>query len=287
MARRCTCARLLSAVELDPRLRTLPLAVRMLFLLVAEASARMPTAGLLPFRETRRVSLLVSAPETEVETGLETLLREGLLREEAGGLAVPMLLDLPPRAEAARRNGAAGGRPRKGETAEAARERRQREMLLPMPAAKPTETQAEKPAAPATTTVVSSVPTGLVGKSRAPSARETPDWVSLGEEVAELARLDGARGGFDYRPVQTWLAEGATPDQVRAAVQRAASRPTYSPHRVKSIAYFAAAVADERTRARGAAPIVVQRDTAEDAARVAAAERRIQAALRGESVAAA
>ena len=287
MARRCICSRLVAAVEGDPRLRTLPLAARMLFLLVAEAAARSPVPGLLPFREPRRVSLLVSAPETETETQLETLRREGLIRDEGEGIGVPLLLDAPPKAEVARRNGAAGGRPRKGETAEAARERRQREMLLPMPAApaaKPSETQAAKPVSVTTTTSqVSSQSEAQEGKG---SAREAPEWAVLGAEVAELARLDGARGGFDYRPVQAWLAEGVTPDQVRAAVLRAASRPTYSADRVRSLGYFAKAVADERGRP-APSPAIVVRDTAEDAARVAAAQRRIEAALRGYSVAAA
>lgn len=278
----------MAAVEGDPRLRTLPLAARMLFLLVAEAAARSPVPGLLPFREPRRVSLLVSASETETETQLETLRREGLIRDEGEGIGVPLLLDAPPRAEAARRNGAAGGRPRKGETADAARERRQREMLLPLPAAaaaKPSETQAAKPVS-LTTTTTSQVSRSSEAQEGKGSAREAPEWAVLGAEVAELARLDGARGGFDYRPVQAWLAEGATPDQVRAAVLRAASRPTYSADRVRSLGYFAKAVADERGRP-APSPAIVVRDTAEDAARVAAAQRRIEAALRGYSVAAA
>jgi hypothetical protein len=242
----------------------------------------------LPFREPARVSLLVSASETETETQLETLRREGLIRDEGAGIGVPLLLDAPPRAEVARRNGAVGGRPRKGESKEAYRERRQREMLLPLPAAavaaKPSETQPAKPVPTTTTTV--SVSSGS-SEEGGRSARETPAWVSLGAEVAELAGMDGARGGFDYRPVQAWLAEGATPDQVRAAVQRVVARPGYSARRVHSLRFFDAAVAEQRTRPSPAAPIVIPRDTADEVARMAALQARIEAAIAGRSVAAA
>jgi hypothetical protein len=273
MARRCTCARLIAAVEGDPRLRTLPLAVRMLFLLVAEAAARSPVAGLLPFGETRRVSLLVSAPETDVETGLETLIAEGLLRRQDGGLGVPILLDVPPRAEVARRNGAAGGRPRKGETAEAARERRQGALLLPL-AGKPSETQAGN-LAPTTTDSSQSV---SGGDARA------PDWVSVGMQVAEIAGLDPARGGYDFRPVQAWLSQDyASRDDILAAVRRVASRPGYNAAKVRSLKYFDAAVEGERSArlyvhsSGGGAGLASVQDSAEDAARVAAAEARVAA----------
>jgi hypothetical protein len=265
MARRCTCARLIAAVEGDPRLRTLPLAVRMLFLLVAEAAARSPVAGLLPFGETRRVSLLVSAPETDVETGLETLIAEGLLRRQDGGLGVPILLDVPPRAEVARRNGAAGGRPRKGETAEAARERRQGALLLPL-AGKPSETQAGN-LAPTTTDSSQSV---SGGDARA------PDWVSVGMQVAEIAGLDPARGGYDFQPVQAWMAEGASAERILAAVRGVASRPSYSAAKVRSLRYFDRAVEAERASPSWAASARVE-DSAADAAIVAAAEARVAA----------
>ena len=131
MARRCLCARLLAALHEDPRLRTLPLAARMLFLLVAEAAARSPVPGVLPFGGTARVSLLVSAGETETQTHLETLCEEGLLvRGAADTLAVPLLVEAASRAEVARRNGARGGRPLKGETPEAYQRRKQGEMIL-------------------------------------------------------------------------------------------------------------------------------------------------------------
>jgi hypothetical protein len=285
MARRCLCARLLAAVETDPRLRTLPLAARMLFLLVAEAAARSPVPGLLPFRETARVSLLVSASETETETQLETLRREGLIRDEGQGIGVPLLLDVPARADAARRNGAAGGRPRKGESAEAARERRQREMLLPLPAApgaaapgaagKPTETQAGKPAP----IIISTISTATASEEGEGSAREAPAWVSLGAELAALAGLDPARGGYDFRPVQGWLAAGHAPDAIRAAVQRVAAQPGYAASRVWTLKFFDQAV--QRERFIPAAPAAMSAaERAAEAAALDAIERRVAEAIR-------
>ena len=56
-------------------------------MVVAEAAARSPEVGVLPFGDARRVALLVSAPETEVETQIETLLacRKLLIHEFVAG----------------------------------------------------------------------------------------------------------------------------------------------------------------------------------------------------------
>lgn len=279
MARRCLCARLLAALHEDPRLRTLPLATRMLFLLVAEAAAASPVPGVLPFRETRRVSLLVSATETEVETQLETLLAEGLLAEDAGGgLAVPLLLALPPRAEAARRNGSRGGRPRKGETAEAANARRQAEMLLPMAGgAKPSETQAAKPVS--LSSIEAKSKTTELDTPSAPRATETPEWVLLGAELAEMAGMDGARGGFNYRPVQGWMAQGIPAGVIRAAIAADVARPGYRPGQAFSLGYFNRAVTDAHRN--GMAPAAkAEAVTADDRARMREIEAQNEAFLR-------
>jgi hypothetical protein len=288
MARRCVCARLLSAVQEDPRLRTLPLSARMLFLLVAEAATRAPVFGVVPFSETARVSLLVSASETEVETQMETLMREGLIRAgDADGLVVPLLADAPPRSEAARRNGAAGGRPRKGETPEAARARRQREMLLTLPGglgAETQETQDPKPAGETgsrTTTTYSQV----VQSAGSGACAETPAWVSLGEELAELVGMDGARGGYDYRPVQAWLQAGRSAETIRAAITRVVSRPGFRREAVRSFSYFANAVAEQPVSL--ASPRVETMSREEEDRRMAAIQAQIDARVACRSVAAA
>jgi hypothetical protein len=276
MARRCVCGRLLAAVNEDPRLRTLPLAARMMFLLVAEAAARSAVPGVLPFSGTARVSLLVSASETETETHLETLRAEGLLADaEGGGIAVPLLVEAASRAVVARRNGAGGGRPRKGETPEQAYQRRQGAMLLAVQggAGKPSETQAAKPVSASTTTTSDSVSS---------SEAVAPAWVSLGAELVEVARLDQARGGFDYRAVKGWMDQGIGAETIRAAVRRAAGRPGYDPRRVRVLGYFAKAVDEEAARAAPAAAVAVHRgDTPEEAERMAAWQRRIDAVVMG------
>lgn len=288
MARRCLCARLLAALRDDPRLATLSLSARMLFLLVAEAAARAPEHGILPFADPRRVALLVSCPATEAETGLETLLAEGLIRVEGGGLAVPLLLEAATRSEIARRNGSNGGRPRKGETREQYLARRQGEMLLPIaapPAEKPTGTEAAEPARePPTGTGESESPPGG-GDDR---AREIPAWVSLGIELAELAGMDGARGGFDYRPVQAWLSAGHPPAVIRDAVVRAVGRPSYRPGRAYSLKFFDAAVAQAAAEAKArqaAAPrALTSEERRAEAEAFEAIERRVEAVLLGRQL---
>lgn len=283
MARRCLCARLLAALHEDPRLRTLPLATRMLFLLVAEAAAASPVSGVLPFRETRRVSLLVSASETEVQTALETLLAEGLLAEDpGGGLAVPLLQALPPRAEAARRNGSRGGRPRKGETPEAAYVRRQSDMLLTLPggaaaAAKPAESRDAKPVSPISSKLITQLSAVEVeGSAR---GTETADWIALGTELAEIAGMDGARGGYNYRPVQAWLNAGIPAGVIRAAVTNAVAQRGYRPGQVYSLGYFNRVV--EEAHGNGAHGIAkAQPVTADDRARMRDIEAENEAFLR-------
>lgn len=274
MARRCLCSRLMDAIRSDPRLATLPLSIRMLFLLLGEAAARAPVPGVVPFAEPRRVSLLVSCTETEAETGLETLETEGLIRREGGGIAVPLVQEAADRASVARRNGSNGGRPRKGETREAYLARRQAAMPLPLPggaAEKPTETEPAKPPASAVLVVEknnTSLSTPTPGDARA------PEWVSLGIEVAELAGLDGARGGFDFRPVQAWLAEGVAPETIRAAVRGVAAWSGYDARAVSSLGYFAKAV--RREHAKGAPPAPRSRAEREEEAAVVA---RVQAGI--------
>lgn len=294
MPRSCICQRLLARAASDAAFRLLPDSARLLwFEIVAMASAA-PVPGRLRFLHSvpASVARLATRPETEIATQLRDLAALGLvdLDEDGVTLWLPGARDGQAKAEAARRNGLRGGAPRKGETKEAYRERRQREMLFALPAGaaeKPDETQAPEAARPATTTVVVKSETGPVGQSSPSPARAMPDWVSLGAKVAELAGLDGARGGFDFRPVQAWLAEGATPDQVRAAVRAVVARASYSPQRVKSLKYFDGAVAQARAVAAPAARIVVHRDTPEELARLAALQARIDAAIAGRSVAAA
>jgi hypothetical protein len=286
MSRRCLCSRLFAALRDDPRLATLPFLPRALFLLLADAATRAPSPGVLPFSDTRRVSLLVSCSETEAETGLETLETEGLIRREAGALVVPLIADAATRSEVARRNGSGGGRPRKGETREQYLARRQGEILLPIatgPALKPSETQpvnqAEKPY---TSTSEVKSPLEESGSDR---ARDGFPHVALGIELAALAGMDGARGGFDYRPVQAWLNAGHAPEVIREAVQAVVSRPGYQPGKAWSLKFFDQAVgqAAAEAKARRAMAPAIQTPEQRRAERLAieAIERRIDATILG------
>ena len=236
MSRRCLCTRLFTAYRTDPRLRSLPYLTRAFFLLLGEAMAGSENPGTLGFGSVSRVSLLVSVPETEVETQLETLLAEGLLvRTEAGGLACPLLVGPPPRQAAAQENGRKGGRPRKGESLEACRLRRsQGALALPL-AGCVAETQAKpKPETPTTTTTE-------VSNSSVVKSLSTPRVLlhaELGADLAELAGMDPVRQRFDYQPVREWLEAGFAAAEIREAVREVVTRPSFVPGKATSLRYF-------------------------------------------------
>jgi hypothetical protein len=291
MSRSCLCQRLLLRAASDAAFRLLPDPVRLLwFDLVALASAA-PVRGRLRFlgSVSLSVSRLVSRPETEIATELADLAHLGLIEldEDGASLWLPGAREGAARAEAARRNGSRGGRPRKGETPEQALRRRQQEMMLPIAggaaaAAEPGETEPAKPiVVPATTTTHSS----LSSSEGEGSAREAPDWVRLGMELAELAGMDAAKGGHDCRPVQGWLTAGIAPETIREAVREAVGRPSYRAGKVFTLGYFGGAV--QRLHERGGAAIAPRwQDTAEELERIAAVEARIAAVRAGRSVAA-
>lgn len=232
MSRRCICSRLLGHIKDDPRLRTLPMAARMLWVLLAEAMARPGFDGALPFADPRRVSLLVSEAQTEVETHLETLISEGLILREGDGLACPMLREAAARTVAARRNGAAGGRPRKGETPEEARLRRlQGEMLMPVP--KPGETQRwETPSA--------GIPPRTTTTSTEETTTQSGAWQQLAQDAIRVAKLQLKRP--DWTVAQEWLGTGLTADAILAMIGEMAARPSFDAAKVTSLRYFTPAI---------------------------------------------
>jgi hypothetical protein len=278
MPRRCLCSILLDAVRDDPRLATLPLAVQMFWLKLAQAVAELEQPGRLPFAETRRVALLVRCSETEAETHLETLRTEGLIRDDGGGLVVPIVQAATDRAATARRNGAAGGRPKKGETREQYLARRQTAMALPIAGGKPSETEPAKPSL--ARDIISSESTQMRWDDREGAGREgaatTPEWVSLGVELAALAGMDGMRGGFDYRPVQAWLNAGHSPAVIRAAVQRVVDSQGYGLKRVFTLKFFDRAVVEQAAWAAHEAAAAPKPRTAEDRDREAREDREIE-----------
>jgi len=239
MPRRCACRDLLALLSADPRLRTLPLGTRMLWLLLAEAMLATGEAR-LPFAGFRRVSLLVSAPEPEIETGLETLIAEGLLVRDGDGLTCPLLAaSAAPKAAVSRANGALGGRPRRGESAEAARLRRaQPGLVLPIQATRP------EPGAGNPHDDDKAISPSSSAGARGSGAAEA---LALADEVARLAGMDPARSAWNAREVQGWLAAGASPALVRGTVADVMTRAKGAPANLR---YFSAAIA----RATAAAP---------------------------------
>lgn len=236
MARRCTCSKIIGLLHEDPRLRTLPLAAQALWLHLAHAMLRPGFDGALPFRDPRRVSLLVSAEVSEVVPLLGLLIAEGLLTEEGESLVAPLLREAEARVLAARRNGAKGGRPRRDETAEQAARRRQGELLMPIEAPrKPPETSAA--GFPRTTTSSS-----LSERDSKPVVREET-WQQLGGELVRIAGLDPSR--MDRRPVREWLEAGASPELIRQVFGQVSGRPGYEAGKVSSLRYFGAAIMRE------------------------------------------
>lgn len=296
MPRSCLCQRLLTRAASDAAFRLLPDPVQLLWFRLVSLATVAPVPGRLRFLHSvpSSVARLVSRPETEIATELRDLAELGLVDPDADGVTLwmPGAREGSARAEAARRNGLLGGARRKGETAEQRRDRRQRELMLPLAGGtQGTEAATEAATEPdnrtdapvSTSTGESESPPGSGGGDR---ARETPAWVSLGVELAARAGMDGARGGFDYRPVQAWLNAGIPPEVIRAAVEAAIARPSYQPGRAYSLKFFDKAVlqAAEEAKARQAvAPRVLTAEQRRaEAAAMDALDRRVDAILLGQ-----
>lgn len=250
MARNSTCERQLVRAAGDAAFRVLPPMVRLLMLEILAFAAAAPEKGRLRFLGpvSAALSRLLSIPETEVETGLETLAQLGWVEEDAEthSLWVSAARAAAARVEAARANGIRGGRPRKGETPEQyqarkAREReqamRQQHFMMPIAGgarAETQETEAE-PNAESSRAVLPTTSLSIEG-SGGSTAREETDVVFLAAELARAARVEGRR--FDEAPVRAWLVAGATPELLRQAVRQVAGRATYAPERVNGWGYF-------------------------------------------------
>lgn len=263
MPRRCLCDRLRERIATDPRLATLPMGAKWMWLALAERAAASTPDGVLrlgcAFGFLTGIAMLIQAAEPEVQTHWETLAARGLVIRQGDDVLVPELEALVTRrAAVARANGASGGRPRRGETPEQARARRaQGALLLPVPGAaaapaeEPSETEPETrrdSAPPLPTTSTESLV--VVGSGGDVAREATPS--AIGCEVARIAGLDPVRQRFDYRPVIEWLAEGADRALILDVVRDVAGKPGFEPHRVRTLRYFTPAM-QERLAERAAA----------------------------------
>ncbi|MBW6399996.1 hypothetical protein KPL78_19200 [Roseomonas sp. HJA6] len=252
MARACLCDRWLNRAAGDMGFRALPLLARMLWFEILAASTLAPEKGVLrfPCSVSDAVSRLVNRTETDVETDLAALADLGWLDldEDGRSVALPGVKAASARTEAARTNGLRGGRPRKGETRETARERRQGTLMLPMAggAAETQETETE----PRPESSRAAAKPIAIEKKEAADAREETDWVALGAELFVLAGLDPARGHHSALPVKGWLEAGAPPDLIREVVRTVAARPRRDGKPIGNLMYFGRAVMEALDTAR-------------------------------------
>jgi hypothetical protein len=238
------------ALRRDPRLRIIPLGARALFILFADALELFPERafciGDRP-ASVAEMALLVSAPETEVQTHLETLLQVELLKRRANDGAL-MLAEIPSfdHAITARQNGSQGGRPRCGETAEQARSRRsQGNLKLPIVGGrcKAQETQ-EKPSFETQPPAREATTTNLQTELSA-SMLEVSEF---GVEMMHLARLKLRPNNKTFDPIKEWLAEGFSEPLVRETIANVARRQSYTADNVSTFRYFDKAIRDAHAR---------------------------------------
>jgi hypothetical protein len=243
MPRRCLADRLIEMTERDPALMLAPPGARFAFVALMRLAARMHTDGVVAFgsaiRNLAEVSIAVAIGETELRTHVETLVDRGVLVREGDALVCPALLEAGRKAAAARANGGLGGRPRRGETVEAARARRQGTMLLPVAGGKPTGTESETLSR---VTATASSSQREESKAASKPREETETVMAVGRRVLEAAGIDEARWMGTFAEVRGWLAAGYAPELIVETVAAVAARPKYRPP--VSLRYFAEAIRD-------------------------------------------
>lgn len=248
MARSCACDRLLTRAAGDFGFRALPMLARMLWFELLAAATAAPEKGHLRFlgSVSDAVSRLVNRSETDVAADLDALATLGWLdRDDDGrGVWMPGMRSAVARAEAARANGSRGGRPLKGETKEAYRERKQGHLALPIAGGRG-ETQETKTEPSDESSRAAAKP--IATEEEAAAARDTPSWVSLAQDLAVIAGLDPARGGWNALPVKGWVDAGVPEDVIRETVRTTAARPRAKP--IGSLMYFNKAVMEAHERA--------------------------------------
>jgi len=258
MARSCLCDRWLTRAAADMGFRALPALARLLWFDLLAAAMVAADKGRLrfPCSVSAAVSRLVNRSETDVETDLAALVELGWLDldDDGRGVALPGVQAASARVEAARSNGLRGGRPRKGETREDARDRRQGALMLPL-AGGGAETQETETEPSGESSRAAAKPIAIEAKQAA-DAREETDWVAIGAELADIAGLDPARGHHSALPVKGWMEAGASADLIRDVVRRVSARPRRDGRPIGSLMFFSRAVMEEVARAAPPPPPV-------------------------------
>jgi hypothetical protein len=264
MPRSCICDRWLTRAAADLGFQALPAAAQLLFfrLLASAAGAEERGRVRFPVPVSIAVSRILNRTETEAETDIAALVDLGWIEMDADGRGVWMAGSKAQagRVEAAHINGLRGGRPRKNETPEQARQRRQGHLMLPLAGAaeKPMETEREPSGESSRAAAASS---STVQEAAAAGARD--GWVSLARECATIAGMDPARGGWNALPVKGWVDAGVSADVILETVRTVAARPRRSP--IVSLMFFHQAVMD----AHKAAPSATAAPTVADGYREA------------------
>ncbi|EHM00458.1 hypothetical protein HMPREF9946_02589 [Acetobacteraceae bacterium AT-5844] len=251
MARAAPTERLLVRTVTDMGFDDLPMPVQYLWYRLLSFALGSLEKGCIRFSGfsgsvSASVSKRIPMPETEIETGLETLEKLGWLERDEAAHCLWMrdMRANAARAEAAKANGSKGGRPRKGETLEQARERkaelarRQGHFMMPISGglAETQETE-QKPNAESSRAGAVVTTTSDIEVSGGSIAREETDLVSLVEDLAATARLPAGRR-LSAEPVAEWLAAGVSVGTIRSVVAKLSRRPSYDPLKVSTWRYF-------------------------------------------------
>ncbi|WP_419900747.1 hypothetical protein [Roseomonas sp. USHLN139] len=267
MPSRSAAERLFLMLEQDVRLRTLPAAAQLIWMKLMRLAAAAGQGGLLVFGSEIgfshgflvSVSLAVSHTQTETETALETLAARNLIEilPDESGLVMPGVRAATERSNINRNNALRGGRPRKGETAEDARRRRQGELMLPISGglAETEKTEPKPTDGNPTTTTERYISTG------GSNAREVSGDAALAQDLASIAGIALRLISRDLRVIADWRAAGVSVEAMRQTVRDVASRPAFDATRVQTLGYFTRAIRRaaglaESGEAPAAAPVV-------------------------------
>jgi hypothetical protein len=246
MARSCLCQRWLTRAAADLGFQALPAAAQLLFFRLLASASNAEERGLVrfPVPVSVAVSRILNRSETEAETDLAMLVELGWVEMEPDGrsLWIAGAKGQAGRSKAAQVNGLRGGRPRKDETPEQARQRRQGSLMLPIAGGpeKPTETEREPNGESSRAAAASS----SAVKEAAAAAGARASWVSLAERCAQIAGIDPARGGWNALPVKGWVDAGVPEDVILETVRTVSARPRAKP--IGSLMFFHQAVMEAK-----------------------------------------
>lgn len=260
MAKACDCGFILEALERDPRLAYLPLAARMLWLVLVRRMQALGHSVLLFGSEIpnrREIAMMVAVPETELETHLAPLLARGLLMaREDGALECPLLAARLKRAETARINGLKGGRPRKDRSPP-----EQRTLMMGI-AGGADGADAKTQREPGAAAVGSVAKLAKPSEEKAKQAELPADWKRICDAAMEAAGFDPVRWQGHCGMVASWWRAGASEALILATIRRVMARTTKVP---QHFGFFDAAMKEAMQAEGGAVQPVAGADPQREA----------------------